>query len=950
LKAGDRILSLGGHKLDFIGDRNKMLEIAEGPYPGFDKANVFFDSKDGGKRNARPIAMDDLSDEALQAEDRFMSAVVVVILAYSALIAASVYIFGYPAVIAGFVFIFVLMSDTGFSEELRYAPAAAIISFIDRSRAVKKNRNGRAPDPSTVAGEDLESARNKKDGGSFYDPADFRVTPYEGYFRLESRRGGYTFGEAILDWWNRDVTISYFWVYPIRHGLGTIFYRMLERDMRQEGYFTRVIVEPRRSEETLDIRQEVVMFWQSLGFAGNSVLVKQLQDGGKKAAADFMNEHGYAYNFWEIARIGGRISDGAILIHVDSHDDLRVPETMFSRPQTIADTLSVHYGIEEFIAPAVSLGLVSEIWMVMPGFTKVSDSLRETVFNGVQVRHVYPDELPDFSSETRDIILDIDEDYFFLNQRETADWPSSALMMFDGLPRRISFGGAGMHVAKELLQEELQNTIDVFVLTLKEKNIVPAVVTIAASAGDYTPAAYAPFITAGLKTSLTAQGIIEAVAPYDKAVPLAQFESALISAWDDRYSDGKAFNYAVGDSLSREEGPYTVTWNPGRARYNANVRKEKGAAYGDHRTVYQPFDGSKFNFNTVLERTPFQCLFTTLLPDGPAYILANRNPVKRYSFLLVPDPKKQYPQFLNIESMRMALAVAAASEGNIYLGFNSRGAWASVDHLHFHGWYRARGDERFLLERQATYVVAINDNVAVLRPLAYPAGVVVFESEHSASLARASMGFIETLQRREIPHNIIMVRNRVYVFPKSNASRTPTEDVFGFYELAGEMTGAQTEERYERITKQEISVRLSEVTISGEELSSLLELYARRRTCPLDGGEVEKHALAGGAVKTASLLSREQKEELLGILGYWATPPSTPMEYSGIAWSLRVRMTKDQARDCFNNETEFHEFKKFVHKRELIRKVKNVLEIAGFISGAIAGYNLLGSNPWLGLA
>ncbi|MFA6384459.1 MAG: UTP--glucose-1-phosphate uridylyltransferase, partial [Candidatus Omnitrophota bacterium] len=34
LKAGDRILSLGGHKLDFIGDRNKMLEIAEGPYPG----------------------------------------------------------------------------------------------------------------------------------------------------------------------------------------------------------------------------------------------------------------------------------------------------------------------------------------------------------------------------------------------------------------------------------------------------------------------------------------------------------------------------------------------------------------------------------------------------------------------------------------------------------------------------------------------------------------------------------------------------------------------------------------------------------------------------------------------------------------------------------------------------------------------------------------------------
>ncbi|HOU36401.1 MAG TPA: nucleotidyltransferase domain-containing protein, partial [Candidatus Omnitrophota bacterium] len=43
LSAGDRILSLGGHKVDFIGASNKMIEVAEGPYPGSDKANVWFD-------------------------------------------------------------------------------------------------------------------------------------------------------------------------------------------------------------------------------------------------------------------------------------------------------------------------------------------------------------------------------------------------------------------------------------------------------------------------------------------------------------------------------------------------------------------------------------------------------------------------------------------------------------------------------------------------------------------------------------------------------------------------------------------------------------------------------------------------------------------------------------------------------------------------------------------
>ncbi|MFH1753989.1 MAG: hypothetical protein ABH875_07400, partial [Candidatus Omnitrophota bacterium] len=51
LKAGQKVLSLAGHDVEFPSHSGKMVEVAVGPYPGFAKAKVMFDQK-GEKREA----------------------------------------------------------------------------------------------------------------------------------------------------------------------------------------------------------------------------------------------------------------------------------------------------------------------------------------------------------------------------------------------------------------------------------------------------------------------------------------------------------------------------------------------------------------------------------------------------------------------------------------------------------------------------------------------------------------------------------------------------------------------------------------------------------------------------------------------------------------------------------------------------------------------------------
>jgi hypothetical protein len=179
---------------------------------------------------------------------------------------------------------------------------------------------------------------------------------------------------------------------------------------------------------------------------------------------DVLKHHGEAYSSWEIARIEGRVRDGAVLVHLDAHADMADMVGLVPRPRTPREALAVRYDIASFIVPAAAVGLVREVWLVQPDYQEkwpehfgtreyavgvfadahgvraaalvpsdAEDVERATlerarfdyecarmggdlefvsVAGRLTVHDVHLEELPDFRGEGRSVILDVDEDYF----------------------------------------------------------------------------------------------------------------------------------------------------------------------------------------------------------------------------------------------------------------------------------------------------------------------------------------------------------------------------------------------------------------------------------------------------------------------------------------------------------------------------------------------------------
>ncbi|MBM3255254.1 MAG: hypothetical protein FJZ08_03040, partial [Candidatus Omnitrophica bacterium] len=68
LEAGDKIISLAGHNVEFIGEDNKMIEVVEGPYLGPDQAKTFFEDTTNiakGKGISHPEVNDDIKQAGM---------------------------------------------------------------------------------------------------------------------------------------------------------------------------------------------------------------------------------------------------------------------------------------------------------------------------------------------------------------------------------------------------------------------------------------------------------------------------------------------------------------------------------------------------------------------------------------------------------------------------------------------------------------------------------------------------------------------------------------------------------------------------------------------------------------------------------------------------------------------------------------------------------------------
>ncbi len=223
----------------------------------------------------------------------------------------------------------------------------------------------------------------------------------------------------------------------------------------------------------------------------------------------------------------------------------------------------------------------------------------------------------------------------------------------------------------------------------------------------------------------------------------------------------------VGTVESRRAGPWQVAFNPIRALRPPRI---SGASFSG---LLRPFDAAGFHFNK-----PFlmqEVLWEGELAGKPARVLYNKFPFARLHALLVPEPLREAPQFLTRALHDWAWEVCAnAGAPGLCLGYNSQGAGASVNHLHFQSFVQARP----LPVQEPGFV-----HNGGSKP--YPLGCQRFADRAEAWLE------LERLHRSDVPYNLIYSAGCVHLVARAAqdaAKLNARSRGYGWSEMAGAVT------------------------------------------------------------------------------------------------------------------------------------------------------------------
>jgi len=268
------------------------------------------------------------------------------------------------------------------------------------------------------------------------------------------------------------------------------------------------------------------------------------------------------------------------------------------------------------------------------------------------------------------------------------------------------------------------------------------------------------------------------------------FDSKLLSEWDLRQEQG-LFRYKVATCESKVvDGRYgfVAQLNEGRA---SNKRPTEFSVD----KVMQTFDEAKFNFKKASQdEVIFQ--FGTNASDDTSFaphaavtaseshmVLINVSPIEYGHVLLVPRILDNLPQQIEMPELLLALQMAKSSD-NPYMrvGYNSLGAYATINHLHFQAYYMKAPFpvERAPTTRLAAKAVGRKYGVNVYTVDDYPCKGFVFEGKNKLhDLAQTVGAACKRLQEANIPFNLLVVDcgARVFLFPQCFAERKANHEV-----------------------------------------------------------------------------------------------------------------------------------------------------------------------------
>ncbi|CAL4911267.1 unnamed protein product [Urochloa decumbens] len=244
----------------------------------------------------------------------------------------------------------------------------------------------------------------------------------------------------------------------------------------------------------------------------------------------------------------------------------------------------------------------------------------------------------------------------------------------------------------------------------------------------------------------------------EDAASTKSFVNILLTEWEERMARG-LFRYDVTACETK-----VIPGNLGFvAQLNEGRHLKKRPTEFRVDRVLQPFDPAKFNFTKV----------------GQEEV----SPIEYGHVLLIPRVLDRLPQRIDPESFLLALQMAAEAASPYFrLGYNSLGAFATINHLHFQAYYLS---VPFPVEKAATHKIPLSEDtmksgVTVSKLINYPVRGLVFEGGNTLNdLATVVSSACIWLQDNNVPYNVLIsdCGKRIFLFPQCYAEKQALGEV-----------------------------------------------------------------------------------------------------------------------------------------------------------------------------
>ncbi|KAK4416418.1 GDP-L-galactose phosphorylase 1 [Sesamum alatum] len=322
----------------------------------------------------------------------------------------------------------------------------------------------------------------------------------------------------------------------------------------------------------------------------------------------------------------------------------------------------------------------------------------------------------------------------------------------------------------------------------------------------------------------------------------------LLGQWEDRMNRG-LFRYDVTSCETKViQGKYGFI-----AQLNEGRHLKKRPTEFRIDKVLQPFDENKFNFTKVGQEEvlfrfePNKGKTSVYFPSSPvdlekgspSVIAINVSPIEYGHVLLIPRLPDRLPQRIDRDSLLLALHFAKeASDPFFRVAYNSLGAFATINHLHFQAYYLA---VPFPIEKAPTCRTMSSKGpyetrVVVSKLLNYPVRGFVFEGGCKLhDLCDAVASSCISLQNNNIPFNLLISDRgkRIFLLPQCYAEKQARGEVNqelldtqvnpAAWEISGHMVLKHRKD-YDEASEQYALRLLAEVSLSEERFQEVKQL------------------------------------------------------------------------------------------------------------------------------